>query len=180
MIGIFRKIILANELGGDLSLIYRFSDAGGRSGWSFGLCQFDIKNNGMAVLCLQKAGFTSEEIAGLRNETIDIEPMNDKLLAAKNTVDKWDTAQLERCLLHTSTLCRWNGIELAQNTLYHLADYHNQYYLSVRGWMHRHIEQLDHPITPEDIYRLKLETAWGKKRPDDVKRRFDNITRLTT
>ena len=43
---LFYDVILANELEGDVGAALRFSHApGDKSGYSFGVCQFDVKNN---------------------------------------------------------------------------------------------------------------------------------------
>lgn len=177
---VFREIISRNELGGDLSHSYRFSDPdgvrSGKSGWSFGLCQFDVANNPSAVLCLRECQFTTDEILGLKRQDVDIVPLNRKLACNTRTVDRWDDRQLFECLTHASEICRSSGIRFASDeVLFHLADYHNQFYLSRGGKMHQFLLGVGRPVTAQDILIFKLGLAWGKKRPDDVHRRFSNI-----
>ena len=66
---LFGQIILANELDGNERAAYRFSDPDGvktgKSGWSFGRCQFDTKNNPISRQCLAACGFTPAEIDGI-------------------------------------------------------------------------------------------------------------------
>ena len=184
MIELFREIILQNELGGNRDLIYCFSDPDGvrtgRSGWSFGVCQFDVANNPDAILCLRACGFTTDEILGLKNQTLEIGPLNNKLRAVCAIVNYWDTRQLRGCLYHPLNLCREYGISLGDRAcVYHLADYNNQFYMSRGGKMHNFLKKLGRPVVIGDILKLKMSTRWGKKRPDDIHRRFDNIVRLT-
>lgn len=179
-LAIFRTIILHNELGGDRVLAYRFSDPDGvrtgRSGWSFGLCQFDTKHGPYATLCLRECGFTTDEITGIREQSIPIGPMNEKLNMAAGTIDRWDDKQLWECLDHPHGLCIKSGIELdTDEVLYHLADYHNQFYMSDGGKMHRSLRSLGRKIQPGDVLKVKKATLWGQKRPDDVMRRYTNV-----
>lgn len=180
---IFRKIILENELDGDAALTYRFSDPDGvrtgKSGYSFGLSQFDIANNPSATLCLREAGFTAADLAGLKAQNVAIGPLEDELAGSAKVVDRWDDKQLFECLTHPQELCRSTGIRFAENqVLYHLADYHNQFYMSRGGKMHRYLLGLGRPVQPHDVLDLKLETVWGRRRPDDVHRRYDNIVTI--
>jgi len=180
-IKILRDIILVNELGGNRSFIYRFSDPdgpAGRSGYSFGLCQFDIANNPEAVLCLRECGFTTDEIAGLKAQTVNAAGLASKLAASRAVVDRWDDKQLTECLDHPVRLCRESGIVAGDEAMYHLADYHNQFYMSRGGKMHRYLCTLQRPVEPEDVLAFKLGLPWGKKRPDDVQRRYHNIAAI--
>ena len=184
-INIFRKIIIDNELGGNLSLAYKFSDADGvgtgKSGYSFGLVQFDTKYNPNGILCLRECLFTTDEIRGIVDQRINIIPMNKKLKEKSDIVSIWDNKQLSECLEHSLNLCYIGKIQLTnRETLYHLADYHNQYNFSKNGKMYNFLKTLNKSVLPEDILRLKLLTDWGKKRPDDVHRRYDNIKRILT
>lgn len=179
----FRKIILLNELDGNTSAAYRFSDPDGvrtgKSGWSFGVCQYDINNNPSAILCLREAGFTTDEIATLKAQSAPIAPFNAKLATCTKVIDKWDEKQLFECLTHPLQLCRESKVDFSCNeTLFHLADYHNQFYMSRGGKMHRRIANLHRPVTPEDVLEFKLQLAWGIKRPDDVRRRYNNIVKV--
>ena len=108
---LFRKVILYNEVDGNEKAILRFSDPdgpSGRSGWSFGLCQFDTRHNDMAVACLKECGFTDEEISGVVNQSISIKPLEAKLNAC--IVAKYDTAQLSQCLNAALNVTTSNGI----------------------------------------------------------------------
>lgn len=179
----FRKIILANELDNSTAHIYRFSDPdgirSGKSGWSFAICQFDINNNPRSILCLQACGFTTDEIAGLKAQTIaDMAPMHAKLKAAATVVDTWGNAQLQECLTHATHLLTASAISFDESGLLACADYHNQFYMSKGGKLHRHLDTLHKIINAEDILAFKLTLPWGNKRPDDVRRRHQNIVRI--
>lgn len=175
---IMREILLANELSGNQAAAYRFSDAdgrAGRSGYSFGICQFDLKFNATASVILTRCGFSSGEISELKMQTEkSLDPYNAKLKAGSMVVDLWDRKTCDECLHHVL------GLELPWvipgDTLFHLADYHNQFNLQDGGQMHRYLQGLTVPATPEHVLDFKLyQTRWGKKAPADVHRRFDNI-----
>lgn len=177
---IFHRVILANELDNSTAHAYKFSDPdgirAGKSGWSFGVCQFDILNNPRAIDCLRECGFTTDELAGLKAQTIDdMRPMHNKLLANCTVIDRYDDHQLAECLQWPAQLCKQSGIGLDLSGLIALADYHNQFYMSRGGKMHKHLQGIGRPVTADDIYRFKLILPWGQKRPDDVKRRHNNI-----
>lgn len=179
----FRLVILANEVGNNTRAAYRFSDPDGvhtgKSGWSFGICQFDINNNPSATLCLRECGFVTDEILGLKAQTIRIAPLNAKLRAASSVVDQWDERQLFECMTWPMRLCKESGITFdSEETKLHLADYHNQLNMSRGGKMHRYLSKLGRPVTAQDIFSFKMGIRWGRKRPDDVKRRYENIRRI--
>lgn len=184
---LFYKILLANELGNDLSLALRFSDADGvntgKSGYSFGISQFDIANNGLAIQCLEECCFSAEEIEALLTQSIpkeDLAKYDAKLAASIEIVEKYDKMNIMQSLVHTTHLISTSGISLAgPETLYHIADYHNQFHFTRDGKLHKFLLAYGSTITPDTILQFKLEyTAWGKKRPDDVKRRYNNIVQI--
>ena len=180
---LFRLIMLANELSGNLKAVYRFSDPDGvqtgKSGWSFGICQFDINNNPSATLCLRECGFTTDEIIGLKSQSIPTAPLNAKLRAHADVIDSWDERQMYECLTVPLQRCKNSGITFVDDEAkFHLADYHNQFNMSRGGKMHCYLRSFNRPITREDILKFKLGLPWGKKRADDVYRRYNNIVRI--
>jgi hypothetical protein len=61
----------------------------------------------------------------------------------------------------------------------HIVDYHNQYYMSLGGKLHRWLQEQGKVITSQMILEFKLNnTLWGQKRPDDVQRRFRTIQKV--
>jgi len=179
----YEKVTLANELANNEKAAYRFSDPDGiltgKSGWSFGTSQFDINNNPLAIICLRECGFTTDEIAGLKAQTItDMRPMHNKLLANCTIIDRYDDQQFKECLAVPAALCKSSGISLTDGGLIALADYHNQFYMSKGGKMHKHLQTIGRPVTEDDIYKFKLSLPWGQKRKDDVDRRHQNIVRI--
>lgn len=182
----FARAIIANELGGQLSLIYKFSDPDGvrtgKSGWSFGICQYDINNNPNALLALREMDFTTDEIAGLRAQTIDnMAPMDYKLFRSKDIVDKWDRRQLRECLEIPLLYCKELAVEFSsEETFLHIADYHNQFYMSRGGKLYVWLKEQKKEVTPEMVRDFKLALPWGKKRPDDVNRRYSNIVKIAS
>ncbi len=181
---LFRMVILKNEIGGDLSLVYKFSDPDGvrtgKSGWSFGVCQYDINNNPNAVLALREMGFTTDEISGLKAQTVPIEPMNRKLYFHADVVDRYDDMQLNECLEWPLRLCNELGTDFSRlETFLHIADYHNQFYCSRGGKLYTWLKaQAGTPVTPEMVRDFKLSLPWGQKRPDDVNRRYSAISKI--
>lgn len=182
---VFRKILIKNELGGDLSLITQFSDPDGvrtgKSGYSFGICQFDLRNNVNALRCLADCHFSPIEIATLvlQLPDVDVDQMQDRLNAAAPHVDTWDTREIDRTINHVRGVVRSAGLVLAHNTvLLHLADYHNQFYMQRAGECVLYLAQVQGAITAEDLLAYKKTTLWGRKRPDDVERRWRNIEQI--
>lgn len=180
----FAKVILANELGGDPRLAYRFSDPdgvrSGKSGWSFGLCQFDIQNNPNAMHCLIDCGFTTDERLALKNQTCYDMPSMDKKLALNGTIiDRYDDGQLGECLQWPAQLAKESGIKLSDGGLIACADYHNQYYMSRGGKLHTWLKTLGREVKAHDILDFKLDhTLYGQKRPSDCLRRYNNIEEI--
>jgi hypothetical protein len=183
----FRKVILANELENNLAYALKFSDPdgvrSGKSGWSFGVCQFDLQNNPTAAACLRACGFTPEEIAGLKAQSIDAHALEPKLKANAAVIEKFDDIQLSGCLTRAQAILSRNGIKAADDTaLLALADYANQYYLSdvnKPGYLVHYLIELARPFTAKDVLSFKLGfTPYGKSHPDDCKRRYDNLLKV--
>jgi hypothetical protein len=180
---VFRRIIIANELGGNLKLVYRFSDAdgvrAGKSGWSYGVCQFDINNNPYALLALRECNFTTDQIAALRAQTVqNMAPMNARLLANSAVIDRYDNTQLEECLVHTSRLLTDSRLQYDDGGIMACADYHNQMTMSRGGKLYSHLQRLGRIVTADIVRDFKFTLPWGLKRPDDVQRRHNNIIRI--
>lgn len=181
-----RRVLLANELGNNERVAYRFSDPDGvrtgKSGWSFGRCQFDLQNNPRAAACLREIGFTEPEILGLKQQAYGPAAMarfNARLLAAAAEIDRLDQEEFDGIARHVLQVTANAGLHLAdEETFTHLCDYHNQYSIEFGGKCVRYLQRLGRPITPEDVRAYKLTTLWGTKRPDDVERRYNNIVRI--
>jgi hypothetical protein len=181
----FEKSIIENEMEGNVAAAYRFSDCdgvhNGKSGWSFGITQIDLDANPMlAHSCLVACGFSLAEIAALQAQTVaDMKPMNARLKAAAITVDKYDDRQLDYCLDHVQEVAAQRGFTYADDfAVVCAADYSNQIGMGLNGGLAGHLLALGRPATGQDIYNYKLTIPWGEKRPDDVKRRYNNIARL--
>jgi hypothetical protein len=179
---LFREIILLNELGGDMAEALKFSDPdgvrSGKSGWSFGLCQFDTRNNDQAIACLRDCGFTDGEIVGIVNQTIDVTPLNKRLQDHAGVIIDYDTRQLSHCLTRAGNYATGRGIPLADTAvLLSLADTINQYG-SLGDATAIHLIGLKRSVTLDDITAMKLSWKYGQKYPKDVIRRQDNIRRV--
>jgi hypothetical protein len=181
---LFYLVILQNELGGDVSAALRFSDpdgASGRSGWSFGLCQFDSRHNDQAIRCLVDCGFTQDEIHGIVDQTIDIRPFAVRLIANKGVIATYDEAQLSHCLNTALEFNASHGIVMVDTTaLLAVADYVNQYGSEGEG-IAKYFNDIDitRPIVGADVQKFKLEcTKYGREHPRDCIRRYNNILRV--
>lgn len=175
-----RRGLIANELSGKMLAAYRFSDAKGKSGISFGQCQWDLNNNPKAELILREAGFSALEIEALKSKRlVNKTTLNAKLMAAKDVIDKHDRQELGAIVSWVRDCCADADVTIASEEAFvHLCDYHNQYNLEAHGKCMRHLQELGVPITAQHILDYKKTTQWGKDRPDDVWRRWDNIHRL--
>lgn len=180
----FRKIreaLFLNELGGAESLVYRFSDADGtrtgKCGYSYGLSQFDLFNNWYAIMGLKDCGFTPFDLKELFLQNTSITHLDQKLYRARDIVDRLDNEHIESSMKWCSSLIGLRNV--GPEAFVHIIDYHNQFYMSRDGKLHKWIETRIDEITPEDILNFKLErTKWGQARPDDVIRRFENIAKI--
>jgi hypothetical protein len=170
-------VILNNELSGVLAAAYRFSHASsGKSGWSFGRCQFDVKNNSAARALLSKLGFTTTEVLSIQDETMDPRRWNARLLAGSATIDQADTAQLSYCLDQAMNFAINYGVPVqSPGGVLALADYANQYG-APGAQSAAFYKALGHPVTPDDVLYFKLhDTEYGGKDPADCKRRYAGV-----
>lgn len=184
----FARCLIANELEGKLSLVYKFSNAGGKSGLSFGVSQLDVANNKNAALCLTEAEFTPEEIHGLIHKSYsDLSPLNVKLLNRKDVIDRWDARQIRECINTTLQYCGEIGTDFScEETALHAADYHNQFHFDHGGHFYKWFQDnIGMPITPEMIRDFKYTTLYGQAQlakhdpeKDDVLRRYNNIRQI--
>lgn len=178
-----RLAIVKNEIDDNLAFAYRFSDPDGirtgKSGYSFGRCQFDIANNPSAVTCLRECSFTDADIARLKEQTGSIDDLNAKLRANAAIVDRWDDAHIRGSLEWVRDIARRRKFSYADDeALVHVADYHNQFGMHLHGKAAAYFVSLGRPVTAEDVKTYKLGTLWGRKRPDDVRRRYNNIAKI--
>ena len=167
-------VITLNEISGNENIICRFSYAGGISGYSFGRSQFDIKHNSKARNFLkEKCGFTIGDIDRLLRLDKEIGDLNNKLKDHREDIDRLDKKHIEEMVNYVASLTELPEFE-NEKTFVHLVDYHNQFNLSKNGLMHNFIKSKK-ILKSEDIYNFKLGLKWGKKAPQDIKRRYLNI-----
>lgn len=178
----FRDIICANE-GGD-SVALRFSDPdgvrSGKSGWSFGVSQFDTQNNGAAVECLVDCGFTQDEIYGIVHQTIDVRPLAVKLIANADIIAQYDEAQLQYCVDVAQKFINNYQIPIANDAaLLMLADTVNQYG-SLGSGSAKNLLSMQRPVTAEDIVQMKLGWKYSKTKTgrNDTIRRYNNVVQI--
>jgi hypothetical protein len=125
--------------------------------------------------------FTSDQIKDLRDQTgsTSMNHMDSKLQNNKDTVDRWDRRQLQECLDFPLLLCNEIGVEFAsEESFLHIADYHNQFYMSRGGKLYQWLKKQTIEVAPEMIRAFKMSLPWGFKRPDDVERRYNTIRRI--
>jgi hypothetical protein len=179
---LFRKLILLNELSGNLNAALRLSlCSGGKSGYSFGESQLDINNNPAAVACLLECGFSITEVSGLQAKILNPSNFTARLQAHADIIAKYDEAQLSECLDRALNFDSDYGIPVA-NTAAILAgaDYCNQYGSEGNG-AKAYYKALGRPITAEDVLQFKLtQTKYGKENPGDCRRRYANIAKVLT
>ncbi len=168
------KVIALNEISGNENVICKFSYAGGISGYSFGRSQFDVKHNSKAREFLKEnCGFTAGDIDRLLKLDKNINDLNEKLKKYRKEIDELDRNHIKEMVNYVISLAELP--EFAdEKTFIHLVDYHNQFNLSKNGLMHNFIKSKK-ILKSEDIYNFKLGLKWGKKAPQDVKRRYLNI-----
>jgi len=179
-----RLVLLENECSGDQSLAYRFSDADGvrtgRSGYSFGVCQFDIENNWDAILLLRDCGFKPKDLNRLYDQDTNVDDLNAKLFKHQLTVDAWDDGHIAESTGWCDGLVF--NVACSDSTRAMLVDYHNQLRFDKNGKLHKYIKWFTSAggeLTPEVIRDFKLEhTEWGRKRKNDVERRYRNVIKV--
>jgi hypothetical protein len=178
----FRMLITRNEIGDDNPLEFSDPDGvrSGKSGWSFGGVQWDTKNNHTAIELLIKCGFTPDEIKGIVNQTIDVNPLNGKLKSNAELIEEYDEKQLQYCLNGAGQFAEKYGIAiLDQGCLLALADTINQYG-SLGSVSAGYLKRLDRPVTAKDVLAMKLTwkysaTEHGKA---DTERRYHNLEKV--
>ncbi|MEJ6465480.1 hypothetical protein [Fusobacterium ulcerans] len=167
-------VIALNEISGNENVICKFSYAGGISGYSFGRSQFDVKHNSKARNFLkEKCRFTTGDIDRLLRLDKEIGDLNNKLKNHREDIDELDKKHIEEMVNYVANLSELPEFE-DEKTFVHLVDYHNQFNLSKNGLMHNFIRNKK-LLKSNDIYDFKLGLKWGKKAPQDIKRRYLNI-----
>ena len=171
------QALLLNELSGNRDAAYRFSKASADSGFSFGVCQWDLGHNPEAATILRSCGFTQLEIAWLEKGLLpDRAGYNTRLLAAKSVIDAADLAAFQAIVSWVQEVLTNGGISVADlETFTHLADYHNQFHLDAKGQCEQYLVSLGRQVVAEDVLSFKLSTKWGQIDPEDVHRRWNNI-----
>jgi hypothetical protein len=179
---LFRDVIALNEGGDVFALTFSDPDGvrSGKSGWSFGLCQFDTQNNDAALECLAECGFTEEEIAGICHQTINVKPLERKLREHADVIARYDMAQLQHCLDAAGQFLE--GYKLAVQdaaALLAIADTINQYG-SLGNGAAGYLRRLNHPATAGDILNMKLtwKYAQSQRGYHDTVRRYQNIMQV--
>jgi hypothetical protein len=178
---VFRDLIKLNEIGNADPLAFDDPDGvrSGKSGWSFGAVQWDTRNNPTALQCLMECGFTQDEIHGIVDQTIDVRPLDAKLKAHADVIERYDEAQLQYCLNGAGRFLENYGLPCDGNGgLLALADYINQYGMPGMGSVSYYRYQAK-PVTAEMVLDFKLQvTQYGRKHPEDCKRRYDNLVKV--
>jgi hypothetical protein len=173
-------VISLNEVSGNMSAVLRFSDPdgpSGRSGWSFGLCQFDTKHNDSALACLRECGFTADEIRTVVEQAPGSKALGSKLKA--DVVARYDEQQLSLCLQSAVNSTTGHAVIVTDTgAILALADYVNQYG-SIGPSFIEYLDSRDDKtggVTIADVQEWKLShTKYGREHRDDCRRRYNNI-----
>lgn len=108
----------------------------------------------------------------------DVTGLNGKLREHKKEIDDYDLQHIKNMIKYVGGILSDLEVE-SEETFIHLVDYHNQFNLSYNGKMHKYLKTLNF-ATCENILNFKLnQTKWGKEHPQDVKRRYNNIKRMS-
>lgn len=182
---LFYDVISLNEGGPAVALEFSDPDGvrSGKSGWSFGVCQFDTRNNTMALACLKECGFTQDEIHGIVDQTIDVRPLASKLAAHADIVERYDNAQLQHCIDSAGNFAAAHGIPLVDTAaLLMLCDTINQYG-SLGDGSAAHLSELGRTVTAADVLDMKLTWKYAtasKHGHDDTVRRYENVMQVVS
>ncbi len=103
----------------------------------------------------------------------EISDLNNKLKNHREDIDELDKKHIEEMVNYVANLNELPELE-DEKTFVHLVDYHNQFNISKNGLMLNFIKTKK-ILKSHDIYDFKLGLKWGKKAPQDVKRRYLNI-----
>ena len=142
-----RSVLMRTELSGNTSYLYRFSQAGGQSTYSFGLLQFDLGKNAKApteaeVFLKNELGFTSSEITALKGSSLPqstLAEFNQRLMNNQDKVDAFTDKALIKDINKLDSLITevaQTRPDVAQSILdnsrvqLRLLDYQNQFGLS--------------------------------------------------
>lgn len=180
---LFSELIFANELDSNPKLAFTFSDPdgvrSGKSGWSFGVCQFDTRNNDQALFCLRECGFTRDEINGIVNQTINVGALSSRLQEQSDIIAIYDAAQLSRCLYAALDFYARQHIPATDTgAILATADYINQYGSCGDGFA-LYMLALKRPLIAADILDFKLgHTKYGREHPADCRRRYNNLVTI--
>ena len=178
---LFREVICLNEVGGDMNAVLRFSDPdgkSGRSGYSFGLTQMDTRHNAWAIKCLVDCGFTTNEIHGIVEQSIDVRPFAVRLIACKSIIEKYDEVQLGYCLDTVAKFNTAHGVDMTDvAAVLATGDVVNQYGSIGTGFA-TFMKGLGRPVVVNDVLAWRLQTKYGKEHPEDSKRRIGNVVKV--
>lgn len=178
----FRKIIAENEGGPEVALEFSDPDGvrSGKSGWSFGVCQFDVQNNSQALACLSECGFTHDEIDGIVHQTIDVHKLEYKLKENAEVIARYDDAQLQHCLNAAGRFLENYGIAVQDDAAFlMLADTVNQYG-SLGSGTAAGCRMFGRPVTAEDLLNIKLQWKYSQteRGAADTRRRYCNVMKV--
>jgi hypothetical protein len=184
LIPALNAVVLQTELGGNAGFISRFSLAGSKSTYSFGLYQYDVGNNAPARNLLATFGFTPAQIIKLsQNGGLAAKELSDYNLQLKAALAIAENAAALRGLdsswaqsltshlgdvLKTVAASGPTGKAIADQVAastalqVQLLDYSNQFNISLAGqmvaWLEGHFV-----IMPGGKHQLDLHTALTKE-----------------
>jgi hypothetical protein len=139
-----RTMLFATEDGSNPHVLNTFSYAGGNSGYSFGLLQFDIDHDPAARKFLEDNHFNQQDIKQLRKhgklEKSELDPLNKKLQAIpQSKINEFTNGQLQNIITKIDNLIdilRITNPAAARiiadswDLQLRIADYTNQYHIN--------------------------------------------------
>lgn len=187
----YMKLLSENEVSGREEYIYRFTNKSvlGKRNVTIGLSQHDFHARGSSDVGLNKLlesfGCTENEIKSIFDNTYSdklLKKLNDKMETGdfNKIIDNLDKKYAHKTYLHCKkVLSKCFKYSVEDRVFIMIMDYHNQYYFSDGGKLFRHIrDSINNVLTEKFIVDYKLNTLFGKKRPDDVMRRYENMYRV--
>jgi len=145
--GQLRTVLFATEHSNNPRTLNKFTYAGGKSSYAFGLMQFDVGGNPDARKFLRDNGFSPEEIAKLKEhgtlKKADVDRLSAKLQTIpQDKLDAFTNSQLQNSIAKVDNLISMlrmtnppvaQTIADSQELQLRIADYDNQYHIKGEG-----------------------------------------------
>lgn len=165
----------------------------GDSGYSFGPQQIDCSKNGLGKVLLTNFGLPTETVDAICqfSRIKNPKPATKKQIASVESVLRENLDKLEQIGKNyirskLAEILSFKSLSLVAEIypalVYHFLDMEVQFNLNAGGMVDKWLLGVGVHFSQENVceefLRLKLKTAWGKKHPADVTRRYNNIQKL--